>query len=116
MTRLDTSSPMKAWIPFETPEGELLILKENGTDNFEPVAEVITEEIDDPAEQKAVARLIAAAPEMWTALVSTNHALKATENFLRTNGWDAKELTDIVAAIDDVLNNVDTGVIPSAKE
>ena len=112
MSKLDNASPMKAWIPFENSEGELLILKEDGSDSVKVVALVMAEELDDP---KFAARLIAAAPEMWTALVSANHALEATENFMRTNGFDAKELTEIVAAINDILVNVEAGEIPSAK-
>ncbi len=112
MSRLDNASPMKAWIPFEDSDGELLILKEDGTDSMKIVAVVMAEELDDP---KSAARLIAAAPEMWTALVSASHALEATEHFMRTNGYDAPDLTKIVAAINDILDNVDAGEIPSAK-
>lgn len=96
--------PMRAWIPYETEEGELLILKEDGADNVKVVAQVISEELDDP---KAVARLIAGAPEMWTALVSATEALRATEKFMSTNGFDVQELADIVAAMDDTLDSID---------
>ena len=103
MSRLDQKS-MKAWITYENSDGELLILKEDGTDSVKVVALVMTEELDDP---KAVARLIAAAPEMWTALVAASEALRATEHFMSTNGYDVKELADIVAAIDETLDAID---------
>lgn len=104
MSRLDRQS-MRAWIPYENSDGELLILKEDGTYSVKVVALVMTEELDDP---KATARLIAAAPEMWTALVAASEALRAIEHFMRTYGIDVhEELADIVAAIDETLDAVD---------
>lgn len=102
MSRLN-HEPMREWIPYEDSKGELLILKEYGSDSAKVIAVVMTEELDDP---KATARLIAAAPEMWTALVAASEALRATRTFLNSNGYEAKELGEIVAAIDDILDNV----------
>lgn len=59
MTRLNRN-PLRAWITYETEEGELIIFKEDGADSVKVVAQVMTEELDDP---KAVARLITGAPE-----------------------------------------------------
>lgn len=97
---------MRAWIPYETPDGELLILKEDGPDSIKVVAQVMTEELDDP---KAASRLLAGAPEMYTALVAAATVLRATKTFLSTNGYDVNELDEIVAAIDDTLNSIGVG-------
>ncbi|MBQ7155504.1 MAG: hypothetical protein IJR85_08140 [Synergistaceae bacterium] len=94
---------MRAWVTYETEEGELLILKEDGADSVKVVAQVMSEELDDP---KATARLIAGAPEMYTALIAAVEALRATKTFLSTNGYEVNELDEIVAAIDDTLHSI----------
>lgn len=94
---------MRAWVTYETPEGDILILKENGSDSVKVIAQVLTEELDDP---KATARLIAAAPEMLTALTAVVEALRATAKFFSSNGLDTNELNEIVSAIDDILDSI----------
>ena len=102
MSQIDRKC-MGAWTPYENSYGELLILKYEGTDRVKVVAQVMTDTFDHP---KTAARLIAAAPEMWTALVAASEALRTTRRFMSTNGYDVQELADMAAAIDETLDSI----------
>ena len=53
---------------------------------------------------KASARFIAAAPEMWTALVAAKCALSAAKDFMNCSRlFEILELNEIIMAIDDIL-------------
>ena len=68
------------------------------------IAEVETEGIRDP---NANARLIAKAPEMYTALCQTVKALKATEDYMRYQELDTLHLDSIINGIEDMLDSID---------
>ena len=68
------------------------------------LAEVFTEHVDDP---EANARLIAAAPEMYEALIHAISALKATGTFMYSEGLETEDLNGIIDTIDELLDRVD---------
>lgn len=68
------------------------------------IAEVFTDGITDP---EANARLIASAPEMHTALIGADEALRATEVFMKAQGLDTEKLNAVVEIIDGLLDRID---------
>ena len=68
------------------------------------LAEVFTEGIDDP---EANARLIAASPELYSALVLCVEALRATEIFMAGRGLGTKELKGIINAAGELLASIE---------
>ena len=70
-----------AWTTLELIDGRILVLPDwaDYDEGGKPVAEILTREI---YEHEANARLIAAAPEMYEALVCAIEALRATEVFM----------------------------------
>lgn len=60
--------------------------------------------ISDP---EANARLIAASPELFTALVWVVEALRGTEIFMAGQGLDTKELDEIVRSANELLERID---------
>lgn len=68
------------------------------------IAEVKAEGINDP---NANARLIAKAPEMYSALCQTVKALRATEDFMRYQELDTASLDSIIRGINDLLDSID---------
>lgn len=68
------------------------------------VAEVLTKHVRNP---EANARLIAASPEMKIALFGAVEALRATEVFMRGQGFATKEMNEIIEVIDELLDRIE---------
>lgn len=92
------------WRLYEREDGHIFIITDTaGFGINRAVAEVLTWNIDDPKDN---ARLLVSAPEMHSALVAANEALRATEVFLSGIDGNTVSLDEIITKIDDLLDKI----------
>ena len=98
------------WKYLKNEDGTFSIIS-LGSVNFEAgfatnlIAKVFSEGIIDP---EANARLIASAPEIFQALHFETEALTATRDFMRANGLDTQELSEIIDTVDELFRKINT--------
>ena len=95
-------NPSEGYSVFSIGDG---LLDDNHGFATNTLAQVLTDGVFDP---EANARLIAAAPELYDALVSTLEALRATEEFMEKSGLNTNYLKEIINTAEGLLVRIDT--------